>query len=385
MASREIEAKSILRKHKKIDSWFLSGYGMNLYRGCTHNCVYCDGRAERYYVEGEFGNDVAVKVNAIDILKRELDPNRKRTPLRSSFILLGGGVGDSYQPAEKKYLLSRKTLELLDLFNLPVHILTKSTLVERDLDILKSINNKKRVIVSFSFSSMDQKTSVLFEPGVPAPAKRLETLAKFKNQGFACGMFLMPVIPFVTDKPEIMERAVKAAVETGLDFIIFGGMTLKQGIQKEYFMNFLRRNYPQLTSGYDHIYRENQWGEASRDYYQSINQTFFTITQAYGIPVRIPQKLYNDMLNENDRIIVLLEHIDYLLKMRGEKSCYGYAAFTLSKVKEPLSTIRDKLGNLKGTGPGIKKVVLEILDTGRSSYFEKLSNCKNWTSPLLPP
>ncbi len=82
MSIKETEAKSILRKHKKIDSWFLSRYGMNLYRGGTHNCVYCDGRAEGYYVEGEFGKDVVVKVNAIEILKQELDPKRKRTPFK---------------------------------------------------------------------------------------------------------------------------------------------------------------------------------------------------------------------------------------------------------------------------------------------------------------
>jgi DNA repair photolyase len=86
MTIREIEAKSILRKYKKIDSWFISRYGMNLYRGCTHNCIYCDGRAESYYVDGEFGEDVTVKVNAIEILRRELDPKRKRTPFKRSFV-----------------------------------------------------------------------------------------------------------------------------------------------------------------------------------------------------------------------------------------------------------------------------------------------------------
>jgi len=95
---REIEAKSILRKHKKNDSWFISHYGMNLYRGCSHNCVYCDGHSEGYYVDGEFGEDVAVKVNAIEVLRRELDPKRKRIPLKRSFIMVGGGVGDSCQP-----------------------------------------------------------------------------------------------------------------------------------------------------------------------------------------------------------------------------------------------------------------------------------------------
>lgn len=82
MTIREIEARSILRKNKKIESWFLTSYGMNLYRGCLHDCVYCDGRAEKYQVDGEFGEDVVVKVNAIDLLLRELDPRRKRTPFR---------------------------------------------------------------------------------------------------------------------------------------------------------------------------------------------------------------------------------------------------------------------------------------------------------------
>ena len=158
----EINAKSILRKHKKIDSWFISQYGMNFYRGCNHNCVYCDGRSERHYVEGEFGKDVLVKINAIELLRKELDPRRKRKPLKPCYIMLGGGVGDSYQPIEKKYQLSRKALQLLYDFNYPVSILTKSTLIERDLDIIKQINEKSKVIVSFSFSSTDEKISSVF-------------------------------------------------------------------------------------------------------------------------------------------------------------------------------------------------------------------------------
>ena len=92
---KEIEAKSILRKYKKIESWFLTCYGMNLYRGCQHNCVYCDGRSEKYQVDGEFGEDVVVKINAIEVLRRELDPRRKRTPFKRGYVGVGGGVGDS--------------------------------------------------------------------------------------------------------------------------------------------------------------------------------------------------------------------------------------------------------------------------------------------------
>ena len=140
MGVREIQAKSVLRKQKKIDSWFISHYGMNLYRGCTHDCAYCDGRTEGYYVEGEFGRDVAVKVNALEILNRELDPKRKRKPLKKGYFMVGGGVGDSYQPLEQKYRLTRNTLVLLEKYGFPVHILTKSTRVKRDMDILQRIN-----------------------------------------------------------------------------------------------------------------------------------------------------------------------------------------------------------------------------------------------------
>ena len=93
MIIRETEARSILLKHKKIDSWFISRYGLNLYRGCTHNCVYCDGRSERYHVNGPFGENVTVKINAVEVLARELDPKRRRVKLKPSYIMLGGGVG----------------------------------------------------------------------------------------------------------------------------------------------------------------------------------------------------------------------------------------------------------------------------------------------------
>lgn len=371
----EIEAKSILRKHKKIDSWFIARYGMNLYRGCSHNCVYCDGRAEGYYVEGEFGEDVAVKINAIELLQKELDPKKKRKPLKSSFIMIGGGVGDSYQPIEKKYQLCRKILQLLYEFRLPAHILTKSTLVQRDLELIKKINRQSRSIVSFSFSSVDDEISAKFEPGVPSPSQRLKTLALFKKEGIACGMFLLPVIPFITDGPKLMEQAIVKASELDLDFIIFGGMTLKQGRQKDYFMNTLCEHYPEAAPKYNHIYRGDKWGGATERYYQQLNNIFYEIAKSVKIPKRIPLPLFKDMLDENDLVIVLLEHIDYYLRLRGEKSPYGFAAYSLSQIKEPLSQLsRAELLKIKGVGQATAQVIREILNTGSSSLYRRLIN-----------
>ena len=373
MSIKEVKAKSILRKHKKIDSWFISRYGMNLYRGCTHNCVYCDGRSEDYYVDGEFGKDVTVKVNAIEVLQRELDPKRKRTPFKGGFIMVGGGIGDSYQQIEKKYQLTRKALNLIYEHKFPVHMLTKSMLIKRDIDILKKINEQNRAIVSFSFSSVDDKISTIFEPGVPSPRERLKTLAFFKDEGIACGMFLLPVIPFVTDTQELMEKTIKKAVDTGVDFIIFGGMTLKSGKQKEYFINVLKRYNPKLITKYDNIYTGDKWGNATQDYYNSINQLFKTTAKKYKISKRIPISLYNDILSENDLVVVILEHIDYFLKMKGRTSPYGYAAYSISQLKESLSSIKRDLLKLKGIGKTTEGIILEILETGSSSYYKKLS------------
>ncbi len=372
MTIKETEAKSILRKQKKVDSWFVARYGMNLYRGCTHDCIYCDGRAEGYYVEGEFGKDVTVKTNAQEVLQRELSPEKKRIPLKRGFVMTGGGVGDSYQPVEKEYGLSRGVLQLVNNFDFPVHILTKSTLVERDIDILKEINDHTRAIVSFSFSSVDDELSALFEPNVPSPTRRLETIATLKNEGISCGMFLLPVIPFITDTPGLIDQAVLKAKEAGVDFVIFGGMTLKQGRQKETFFRVLKRHYGEMVPKYDSIYANNKWGMAENEYYQTLNRLFMHIAHNHAMPVRMPEILYRDLLDENDLVVVTLEHIDYLLKMRGQKSPYGYAAYSISRVRDPLSEMKGNLTNIKGVGPSTERIILDILKNKSSSYYKKL-------------
>jgi DNA repair photolyase len=334
--------------------------------------VYCDGRAEGYYVEGEFGRDVSVKINAVEVLRRELDPRRKRTPLKPGYIMVGGGVGDSYQPAEEKYGLTQKTLDLLSEKKLPVHILTKSTLVKRDLDLLQKINETNQAIVSFSFSSTDESISRIFEPGVPSPQERLETIAFFKDNGLACGMFLMPVIPFITDTKEVLQQTIQDAKDAGVDFIICGGMTLKDGKQKEYFLKVLQRHYQNLLLEYQMIYKGSKWGEAIHEYYDQLHLTFHTLMKQYKIPMRIPPELFKDILSQNDLVIVILEHLDYLLKLEGKRSPFGYAAYSLSQLQVPLSTMLSQLRTIKGVGNTTERIIQEIMKTGSSQYYERL-------------
>ncbi|MBN1786108.1 MAG: radical SAM protein [Candidatus Methanofastidiosa archaeon] len=371
MTVTEISSKTILLKHKKIDSWFLSRYGMNLYRGCAHNCSYCDGRAEGYRVEGEFGRDVTVKINAMDVLKRELDPRRKRTSFKGGYMMVGGGVGDSYQPLEEKYLLTRGALRLLLKFNHPAHILTKSTMVERDLDIIERIAARKGAVVSFSFSSADDGLGSIFEPGVPLPSERLETISKCKERGIPCGIFLLPVIPFLTDDESHLDQCLKAAKDVDADFIIFGGMTLKDGRQKEHFYDVLRENAPDLVERYDGLYPGDRWGNAAGDYYDGIQKRFYGLAKDHGIPLRMPPHLYKGLLGVNDTIIVILEHIDYLLSLRGSRPTYGRAAYEISKIEAPLGPKSD-LSSIRGVGERTREIIMEIIETGASKYYEKL-------------
>ena len=375
MKTHEIRAKSLIRRHRKIDSWFISKYGMNLYRGCVHDCVYCDGRSEKYQVHENFKSEVTAKINAIDLLKKEMNLKRRQKFYQNGFIMIGGGVGDSYQPIEKEYELTKKTLAFLESVHLPVHILTKSTLVERDIDLLKRINGRSKVLISFSFSSTNDEISKIFEPGVPLPSDRLRTIKKLKHNGFSCGMYLLPVIPFITDTETMIRATIKDAYEAGVDYIIFGGMTLKSGRQKDYFYDTIDKYCPDLLPSYEMIYTNDKWGNATTAYYQSIDQTYQTIMKQYSIPKRIPPVLFKDNISENDLVVIILDQLHYLVSLQRKKSPYGFAAYNISKLDRNLSSMKNKLRTIKGVGKVTEKIILEILETGTSNYYEKLLIC----------
>ena len=371
MNYKEIKTKTLLKKNKKIDSWFLSRYSMNLYRGCEHDCIYCDGRSEKYYVDGIFNKDISIKINAVELLEKEL--NTKKKPLKKGFILIGGGVGDSYQQAEKDFEITRNILKLLNNYDFPIHILSKSTLLKRDIDILKNINHKNPVIISFSLSSSDDRISKIFEPNTSSSSERLRLIEHLKKEGFSCGVYYMPIIPFVTDSSNMIDSTLKDIKKSGADFVIFGGMTLKNGIQKEYFMNTLKDFDKSLIDKYKNIYDDNdKWGNANFKYYEMINNLFRNHIKKYGIAKRIPFYIYNDILDENDKIIVILEHLDYLARLNGSNSSYGFAANTISKIDEPISKYKDMLKSFNGIGNVTERIILEILSTGRCKYYEKL-------------
>jgi len=351
---------------------------MNIFRGCGHNCIYCDGRAEKYNVGGEFGVDISVKTNACELLEKEIDPARHRKPLDRGFFFFGGGVGDAYQPAEEKYSLARRILQIIHEHGFPVHVLTKSTLVSRDMDMLKQINAKTRAMVSMSFSSVDRDLSAFLEPGVSEPRLRLQALASFKNQGIPTGMFLMPVVPGLSDTEKKITESVAAAKEAGLDFVIFGGLTLKEGRQKDFFMERLATRYPDTAVKYPVIFHGNKYGSTLPAYYNKIAARFAQAALKFRMPVRIPRKFWEDMVSPLDKLCIMFEHMDYMAMLGGPKSGgprspYGYASYMLSKVKNAVDRVdAADFAGIPSFSATVQEAAREIAETGTCGLYEEL-------------
>ena len=369
---REVRAKSLLRKGSRIDSWFLAACGMNLYRGCAHDCAYCDGRAEKYAVQGEFGAEVAVKANAVQLLRRELAPPRRTAGADSAggYVLLGGGVGDSYQPAEERYRLARATLELLLELGRPVHVLTKSILVERDLDLLLSIHDRSRAILSMSFSCADDALAARFEPNVPSPSARLRLLERGKRAGLPTGLFLMPALPFVTDTEEVLGQTLRRAAEVGVDFVLFGGLTLKPGRQKEHYLAALSAFKPELAERTRRLYPEGE--QEPKGYARDVLRRFAALAAECRLAVRIPPALYAGLLPAARQAVVVLEHLHYLLELRGQASPYGGAARLLAARPELAEAGQLDLFPDNGLKAEAAQVVGELRRTGRCRLLERL-------------
>lgn len=375
MKAMEIKSKTLLRKQKRPDSWFLTKFGMNLYRGCEHNCMYCDGQSEKYQVNGQFESQIEVKINAPELLEKELSRLAKKRE-KPGFIGLVGGVSDAYQPLEKEYKLTRKILEILENRHYPVMILTKSRLIERDLDLLKKINEKTNALVGMSFSSVNDEISRIFEPGVEIPSERLKTLKKIKDAGIKCGIFLMPLIPFITDNYQEMTKVFQKARELDLDFIVSGGMTIKFGRQRDKYFDILEEYFPDLIPEYEMIYKNNKYGNAIEQYYQSLNAPMLQLSSAFKIPLRIPFYGFDRQFTLNEKVIIMLEQMDYLLKMRGQQSPYRYAAHNLTKLKEPIEQHQYLLQSIKGIGPKTERIIQEIIRTNQCVYYNcLLNNC----------
>lgn len=258
------QVRSVLNRHKKRDSWFLDDYSVNPYEGCGFNCLYCYVRGSKY---GEqLAEKLTVKENAPQILDRQL-ANRARKG-EYGIISLGSAT-DAYMQVEETERQTRKLLEIIKKHRFPVFISTKSTLIERDIDLLLDIDRHailppdlqqslhRGAIICFSFSTLDQELAAWIEPGAPAPAERLRTMKKISDAGLLTGLNALPLLPWIGDTPSAIDALFVAAKEHGAEFVLGGGLTLygdQPGDGKTLFYRFLRNHYPDLLEKYRHLY-----------------------------------------------------------------------------------------------------------------------------------
>lgn len=257
---KEIEVKSVLNKTKKRDTWFLDDYTFNPYQSCSYNCLYCYIRGSKY--GNNLATSLSVKVNAIELLEKQL--KRRAEKKEYGFIVLSS-VTDPYINIEKEYQLTRKALEIILKYKFPVHIITKSTLVTRDFDILQEIHKKAILpkdlqrklpggtLLTFSFSTVDDSIGKIFEPGAPKPSLRIETLQKAIQADFHSGVSMMPLLPFITDTTEHLHKLFRTFKKCGAHYVMPATLTIfgnEKSDSKTLILNAVRKHYPELETRY---------------------------------------------------------------------------------------------------------------------------------------
>ena len=224
--------------------------GMNIYRGCTHGCIYCDARSTCYQMDHAF-EDIAVKVNAPELLEQALRRKRKKCMIGT------GAMSDPYLHAEEELELTRRCLELIDEYGFGLAIQAKSDRILRDLDLLKSINHKTKCVVQITLTTYDEELCRILEPNVCTTAKRIEVLNLLKEEGIPTIVWMTPILPFINDTEEnimgLLQECQKADV---YGIITFGiGVTLRDG-DRQYFYKNLDKYFPGMKEKYIKTYGE---------------------------------------------------------------------------------------------------------------------------------
>lgn len=236
-----IPAKTIITRCKG-NEWFGIDYNMNIYRGCSHGCIYCDSRSSCYGIE-DF-DTVTAKKDALSIIYQEL---RKKV---KTGVIGTGSMSDPYNPMEAKYGLTRGALEIIERFGFGITIATKSPLVTRDLDLLKKIQKNNAVLVKMTVTTCDDALCKIIEPHVAPTSKRFEAIKTLSEAGITCGLLMMPVLPFIEDSEENIKEIIRQAALNGAKFIYPAiGMTLREN-QREYYFDNLDKHFPHLKEKY---------------------------------------------------------------------------------------------------------------------------------------
>jgi len=261
---REILCKSVLSKSgiSSVD------YAVNPYVGCQHGCIYCYARFMKRFTghKEEWGEFVDVRVNAPQVLTRELSKTAKGLVMLSS-------VTDPYQPLEKKYELTRKCLQKLLAYQFPITILTKSSLVLRDLDMLTRFSNCE---VGFTITTMVDDYRKKVEPNSSPVEERLAALEKLHEKGVLTYVFLGPILPYITDENENLQSMIMSFVKAKVDYVLVDRLNMRWGVWPS-IVRFLRLHYPDLMPKYKQIF----WSKS--DYFEYVKFKILKLCDEHGI------------------------------------------------------------------------------------------------------
>lgn len=218
--------------------------GMNIYRGCTHGCIYCDSRSECYNMQHDF-EDIEVKSNAPELLADALKRRRRRCMIGT------GGMCDPYMHCEAELMLMRKCLEIIKRERFGVAVQTKSDRILRDIDLYDDINRSAKAVIQMTLTTYDEDLCRIIEPNVSTTRRRFEALLEFKKRGIPTVVWLSPILPFINDTEENLRGILDYCFRAGVKgIILFGfGLTLRQG-NREYFYAALDKDFPGMSRRY---------------------------------------------------------------------------------------------------------------------------------------
>ena len=262
-------------------------WSLNPYMGCAHRCTYCyvrgyERRADRPSGE-EYGQSVRVKTNVADVLRQEL----ARRSWRGEGIAIGAAT-DPYQPAEGHYRLTRKCIEVLAAARNPFSIITRGPMIIRDIDVLQEASRRAEVHITFSVPTLDPTVWRRTEPGTAPPRQRLRALRALVDAGINAGVGIAPVLPGITDKPELLAHVVRAAREAGATGVWCNVLFLAPGT-REHFLEHLARDWPELLPRYERLYCATTYLPRSET--EPIKRQVVALRERYGVTDRRQVKL----------------------------------------------------------------------------------------------
>jgi DNA repair photolyase len=276
----EILAKTALNHVPGVTKNFPFEWTINPYRGCSHSCVYCFARATHAYLDLDTGKDfdseIIVKINVAEILAKELA--RKREPI--PHVALGTNT-DPYQRAEGRYQLMPGIIEALTNSGTAFSILTKGTLLRRDIPLFVEANKKVDVSLAMSIAIFDDELQETVEPGTPTAKARLATVTAVRNAGLDCGVLMMPILPYLTDSKAHLDAALQSIKEAGASYVMYTALHLRPGI-KDWFMLWLEREHPELVEKYTYLYYGvNSY--APKDYRRWLGERIKPLIRKHGL------------------------------------------------------------------------------------------------------